>query len=143
MCVEFFQRCLLLRTGASEHNLLQYVRKLVLRSTVSPLEIGACMVILDTGEHECQNVQTVLAILILVLAVCDWHIPLLVTRYGMSSQIRYILHGRAIGYLSRPMIRIRLAMDRVVANRIRIIGRDWFPIGGILGKGTYPIYPMV
>ena len=45
---------------------------------VSPLEMSACIVIVDTSEHEGQNIQTALAVLILLLAVSDWHVPLTV-----------------------------------------------------------------
>ena len=48
--------------------LLQYMRKLVLQSTRSNLEIGACIVVVDASEPECQCVQIVLAVLILFLA---------------------------------------------------------------------------
>ncbi len=70
-----------LRVLTSAWTLLQYMRKLVLQSTVSPLEIGACIVIVDSIEHEGQSVQRVLAIVILFLAGSDWHIPFTVQHH--------------------------------------------------------------
>ena len=57
----------------------QYLRKLVLQSTLSPLEIGACIVVVDASEPECQGVQTALAVFI--LGMCDWHVPLIVPHH--------------------------------------------------------------
>ena len=56
--------------------LLQHIWKQVLQSTASPLEICACVVIMDTGEHEAQKVHIALVAIILFLTATDWHVPL-------------------------------------------------------------------
>ena len=46
----------------------------VLQSMPSPLEIGACIVVVDVIEGN-NYFQMGLAVISLFLAVCDWHIP--------------------------------------------------------------------
>ena len=41
----------------------------------SPLEVGACVIVLDAFECESLGVETVLAVLILLQASCNWHVP--------------------------------------------------------------------
>ena len=53
--------------------LLQYTQELVPYS--SPLEMVACLAVLETSGVEYQRMQTVLGPLVLLLALCDWHVP--------------------------------------------------------------------
>ena len=46
----------------------------VLQSTPSPLEICACIAVVDGSEAK--NIQPIAnAVTILILALCDWHVP--------------------------------------------------------------------
>ena len=67
----------------------------VLQSMVSPLEIGACIVVAGANRTECRCDQLVLAVIVLLLASCDWHVPLTVPhheRYADSSRPRVCMH---------------------------------------------------
>ena len=46
----------------------------VFESMVSPLEIGACIAVVDVNEaNNCFQISA--AVFTLLLAVCDWHVP--------------------------------------------------------------------
>ena len=47
----------------------------VLQSMLSPLEIGACIVVAGANRTECRCDQLVLAVIVLLLASCNWHVP--------------------------------------------------------------------
>ena len=47
----------------------------VLQSITSPLEIVACSFLVNASETECQSSHFLLAIFVLWLALCDWHVP--------------------------------------------------------------------
>ena len=76
-----------LRVLTSVCALLQYMQGLVLRSTPSPLVMSACIVLVDASEHEGHTVQKVLAIVIVTLALCDWHVPLTVPHHDIVCRL--------------------------------------------------------
>ena len=51
-----------------------YLRKLVLQSTFSPLEMGACIAMVDASEAKKWS-QIAFAVTSLFLSACDWHVP--------------------------------------------------------------------
>ena len=55
-----------------------------LQSTTSPLEIGACMCVVDSIEIECQGIHIVTAIFNLLLAGCEWHVPFWVPHHYVA-----------------------------------------------------------
>ena len=59
----------------------------LLQSTPSPLEIGACICVVDAIESKCQGVHIVTAILILFLAGCEWHVPSRVPHYYNACRL--------------------------------------------------------
>ena len=53
--------------------LWQYAQKLM--PCASPLEMGACVVLLDADGSGYQSVQAIFAGFVLFLAQCEWHVP--------------------------------------------------------------------
>ena len=60
----------------------------VLQRMVSPLEVSACIVLAGAGEPECHRGQP-LAAVVLCLASCDWHVPLIVPYH---NKVHMMLH---------------------------------------------------
>ena len=59
---------------------LQYVVNVVLESTPSVLEIGACTFLVD-NRTGCDSIRKALAAFILLLAVCNWYAPAVVSQF--------------------------------------------------------------
>ena len=53
----------------------------VLQSMPSPLEIGACIAVVDVIEGN-KYFQIALAVTSLFLAVCDWHVPQVISHHN-------------------------------------------------------------
>ena len=53
---------------------LQYVVKVVLESTPSVLEIGACIFLVD-HHMRCDIIRNFIAVFLLLVAACNWHVP--------------------------------------------------------------------
>ena len=62
-------------------NHFHYLLKLVLHSTFSPLELGACIAVVDVSEAK-NCFQIALAVTTLFLAVCDWHVPRVISYHN-------------------------------------------------------------
>ena len=62
----------------------RYILRLVLQSTASVLEIVACIVLVDNNRLTDQWNHKVLAACILLLALMDWHVP-------MVNELQYML----------------------------------------------------
>ena len=73
MCVAVLHGMLWLQKAA--WTVFQHVWKLVFYSNLSTLETVACFTVVDSSESGCQGVQSVLAVLVLLLAMSDWHVP--------------------------------------------------------------------
>ena len=73
MCVAVLHGTLWVQKAA--WTVFQYVWMLVLYSNLSTLETGACFTVVDASESGCEGVQTVLAVLVLLLALSDCHVP--------------------------------------------------------------------
>ena len=53
----------------------QVLLKVALESMPSPLEIVACIVVANGRKNKCHDGQMLLAAFVLVLALCEWHVP--------------------------------------------------------------------
>ncbi len=76
----------------------------VLQSMPSPLEIGACFVVAGAIESESEAVQIVLAAFVLLLALCEWHVPLAVPRHYITCRFLSAMCMYAFHPMSAPMI---------------------------------------
>ena len=63
-----------LRSTVQALELVMFMFMAVLQSMPSPLEMCACIVVLDCSDAK-NYMQIVLAVTSLFLAVCDWHVP--------------------------------------------------------------------
>ena len=77
----------------------------VLQSMVSPLEVSACIVLAGAGEPECNRGQLVLAAVVLCLASCDWHVPLVTPYHNkvcrlLSAMCMHALHPTSPAMIS-------------------------------------------
>ena len=69
----------------------------VLQSIVSPLEVSACIVLAGAGEPECHRGQLILAAVVLCLASCDWHVPLIVPYHKYACAASNIAYPDLLG----------------------------------------------
>ena len=76
----------------------------VLQNMPSPLEIGACFVVAGASESESEAVQIVFAAFVLLLALCEWHVPLAVPRHYITCRFLSAMCMYAFHPMSAPMI---------------------------------------
>ena len=89
--------------------MMQLLLDIVLQSMPSPLEIGACIVLAGGGDPECHGGQLVLAAFVLMLAVCDWHVPLTVPLHYKVCRLLSALCMHALYPTSATMICLAFA----------------------------------
>ena len=58
-----------------------------LQRTTSPLEIGACICVLDKIELKCQGIRIATATFMLLLAGCEWHVPSWAPHHYMACSL--------------------------------------------------------
>ena len=77
--MSMFVKVLRSTTQILEHLMSRFTA--VLQSMPSPLEIGACIAVVDVIE--CNNYfQMALAVTSMFLAVCDWHVPQVISHHN-------------------------------------------------------------
>ena len=89
--------------------MMQLLLDIVLQSMPSPLEIGACIVLAGGGDPECHGGQLVLAAFVLMLALCDWHVPLTVPLHYKVCRLLSALSMHAHYPTSATMICLAFA----------------------------------
>ena len=93
-----FVKVLRSTTQILEHLMSRFTA--VLQSMPSPLEIGACIAVVDVIEGN-NYFQMALAVTSLFLAVCDWHVPRVIFIPQLYMQIPLgDLHASAISLLA-------------------------------------------
>jgi hypothetical protein len=63
----------------------------VFESMVSPLEIGACIAVVDVNEaNNCFQISA--AVITLLLAVCDWHVPCVFSYHNFLCRFLSVIY---------------------------------------------------
>ena len=89
--------------------MMQLSLDMVLHSMPPPLEIGVCIALAGGGDLECHGGQLVLAALALMLALCDWHVPLTVPLHYKVCRLLSALCMHALYPTSATMICLAFA----------------------------------